>query len=61
MAQVVSGSSFGPICCCRGPGRRMHCAISGKCDCIERQVVDCQSSLSEGQRFTVVRRWAVGC
>ena len=61
MAQVVSGSSFGLIRYGRGPGRRMHCAISGKCDCIERQVVDCQSSLSEGQCFTVVRRWVVGC
>ena len=61
MALEAFRSSFGLIRYGRGPGRRMHCAISGKCDCIERQVVDCQSSLSEGQRFTVVRRWVVGC
>ena len=61
MAREVSKSSFGLTSYDRGPRRRMHCAISGKCDCIERLVMDCQSSQSEGQRFTVVRRWVVGC
>ena len=61
MAREAFKSSFGPTHYDRGPGRHMRCAASGKFDCTKRLALGFLSSLSEGRRFTVVRRWAVDC